>query len=78
MDTENGKKLLSNLKKGKEIYEGFKNLLFRDEEIEKEAEEKLKTCFSCSSRKENKCAKCGCLIAAKARSPKSECPLKKW
>lgn len=59
------------------IYEGFKNLIFKNEEIEKQAEIKLKICFECPYRKDNRCGKCGCFIQAKTRSS-STCPAKKW
>lgn len=62
----------------KEIYSGFKNLIFQDEKIEAKAEKKLKTCFSCPHRVEVKCGKCGCWLAAKARSEYSECPDGRW
>ena len=61
----------------KEIFEGFYNLIFKDEKIERVAEERLKKCFTCSYRKDNKCGVCGCFIKAKARSG-SKCPKNYW
>lgn len=61
-----------------EIYQGFKNLIFKNEEIEAEAEVKLKICFKCPYRESNRCGKCGCYLKAKARSKDSECPDKRW
>lgn len=63
------------------IFEGFKNYIFKDEQIEKLAEERLKKCFNCTTRTDNKCDKlkggCGCYIEIKARSG-SKCPKGKW
>ena len=70
----------------KEIFRGFKNLIFKDQEVESIAEERLKRCFVCPLRTDNFCDKtkeengtkgCGCYLEAKTRS-NSECPLKKW
>ena len=71
----------------KEIFEGFKNLVFPDEEVEALAEQRLKICFECPVRTDNKCDRdkslnrikgCGCWLSAKTRSVGSNCPLKKW
>ena len=70
------------MSQAQEIYQGFKNLIFKDEKIEVEAEKKLKICFECPFRGERfgipKCNKCGCVISAKARSSNSKCPDKRW
>ncbi len=60
------------------IFIGFKNLIFKDEKIEAEAEKKLKICFECPNRKVSKCGLCGCWIETKTRSPKSKCPDSRW
>lgn len=61
-----------------EIYQGFKNIIFKDEKIEEEAERRLQICFKCPHVKNTKCGKCGCLLKAKTRSPKSKCPDNRW
>jgi len=70
----------------KEIFLGFKNLIFPNQEIESVAEERLKKCHTCTVRTDNFCDKtksengikgCGCYLKLKVRST-SECPLKKW
>lgn len=70
------------MSQSEEIFQGFKNLIFPNQEIEKLAEDRLKICMNCPVRSDNKCDKakggCGCYLAAKARSPKSKCPLNKW
>ncbi len=64
------------------VFSGFKNLIFPNEEIELLAESRLKICFECPLRVDNKCDKskggCGCYLSAKVRSPNSNCPKKKW
>ena len=66
------------LKKGQEILSGFKNLIFKDEEIEKTAEVRMKFCFECPHKKDLRCGKCGCILSAKIRSEKSSCPVGNW
>lgn len=70
----------------KEIFIGFKNLIFPNQQIESVAEERLKICFNCPVRTDDFCDKnksidnvkgCGCYLKAKVRST-GECPLKKW
>lgn len=65
-----------------EILQGFKNLLFKDETIEAEANKRLSICYPCPVRDNMRCSKakggCGCLLSAKIRSPKSKCPKGKW
>jgi len=61
----------------KTIYEGFKNLVLKDEKVEQFAEVKLRICYECPFRKDLRCGKCGCFIAAKTRSS-SKCPEGKW
>lgn len=67
----------------KEIFDGFKNLIFKDDEkVEALAETRMKICFECTIRTDSKCDRdkggCGCYIKAKIRSVGSQCPLKKW
>jgi hypothetical protein len=60
------------------IFQGFKNLLFKDEKIESIAEERLKRCFNCDKREKLTCSLCGCYLKAKVRSSSSSCPIDKW
>jgi hypothetical protein len=73
----------------KNMYNGYKNLLDKkDVSIEAEAERQLQICQNCpfNSRNTNAsrfrpdehCTKCGCTLAAKARSMESSCPVGKW
>jgi hypothetical protein len=68
--------------KSKEIATGYKNLIWKDEEIEKIAEKRGKICESCGEL--NKagfylyCDLCGCYVPAKLRSPESTCAANKW
>jgi len=77
---------MSLIKQSQEIFEGFVNFIFKDEQIEIKAKERLNKCFNCPLRDEGVCSKkkehngikgCGCALKLKARSG-SECPLKKW
>ncbi len=64
-----------------EILNGWKNLIFRNSEIEEEAKRRAKICSGCSEvgmRPMVHCKKCGCPLAAKTRSETSKCPLGKW
>ena len=66
----------------KEIYDGFKNLIFPNEEIEALAEQRLSICFGCKTRTEDTCDRnkggCGCFLPAKIRSKTSACPKGYW
>ena len=74
----------------KEILEGIKNRLFKQEHIEIIAKERWEdSCVKCDSlnRDGSKCtvagtqpccAECGCSLGFKIRSLSSECPLGKW
>lgn len=68
------------LDKFNEIYSGWKNYIFKSDEVEKIAINRLKICIECDklNRKNNRCGVCGCPISAKVRSLKSSCPLKFW
>ena len=79
------------MQKIKEIYQGFKNSIFKVEEIELLAKKRLVFCRSCSFNINNKCSKnkceiidnkeicgCNCYINKKVRSPKSKCPKGNW
>ncbi len=69
------------------IVEGYSNLIKRDEEIEKLAKQRLSVCEDCPFNSKNNsmlgsmipyCTKCGCILAAKVRNEKGQCPEKKW
>tara|TARA_B100000768_G_C11280315_1_gene378197 strand:+ start:1668 stop:1907 length:240 start_codon:yes stop_codon:yes gene_type:complete len=70
--------------KPREIVEGFTNLAkskagVYEDEIEKMFDSRISICHTCPSRSENnRCTECGCILAAKARSKTSDCPLGKW
>jgi len=62
-----------------EIYEGWKNLVFTNPNVETEAKRRIEICVDCDKLlKNNSCKLCGCYMPAKVRSPKSKCLLKKW
>ena len=62
-----------------EIYEGWKNLTFPNNRVEKEAKRRIIICADCDKlNNRNFCNLCGCYIPAKVRSPKSHCRIKKW
>jgi hypothetical protein len=62
-----------------EIYNGWKNYLFPNLQIEELAKKRAVICVNCPKLKSNKvCSICGCYIPAKVRSPRSKCPIKKW
>jgi hypothetical protein len=64
-----------------EIYEGWKNYIFPNPEIEKEAKRRIAICIETNCKEmqpNNTCSLCGCYMPAKVRSPKSKCKLKKW
>lgn len=65
-----------------EIFEGWLNLIFKDEKVETLAKNRLEICYTCSIRVDNKCSRskggCGCVLSAKTRSPSSKCPKGYW
>lgn len=65
-----------------EIYDGWKNLVFENPEIEEQAKERIKICVSCEEFNESNktCKLCGCYMPAKTRSKYSSCAAteKKW
>jgi hypothetical protein len=71
--------LLLNIRK---ILLGFLNLIWKDWAIEALAKKRIAMCKQCPFIKTdasiNRCGSCGCVIEAKARSPKSLCPEQKW
>ena len=62
-----------------DIYEGWKNLIFENPEIEAEAKRRMAICVSCPKLRITKtCAMCGCFMPAKVRNMKMKCGLEKW
>ncbi|MFA5366556.1 MAG: hypothetical protein WC333_01340 [Dehalococcoidia bacterium] len=64
-----------------EIYDGWKNYIFPNPEVEEIAKKRIAICVEnkCGKYKSNDtCKLCGCYMPAKVRSPKSYCQLKKW
>ena len=64
-----------------EIYDGWKNYVFPNPQVEEEAKKRMAICVKndCGKlRPNNTCALCGCFMPAKVRSIKSHCVLKKW
>ena len=61
------------------IISGWKNLLYRNAEVEKIALERAKKCANCKyANNINVCILCNCYIPAKVRSLKEECKDKQW
>lgn len=63
-----------------EIYDGWKNYISPNEEVERIAKERAEHCAKCDHNKYNTCTLCGCPLEAKTRSTKdtNECPIGKW
>lgn len=65
-----------------EIFQGFKNLVFKNGEVEPIALARLEICHECSIRTATWCDSekggCGCYLEAKTRSLESKCPKGKW
>jgi hypothetical protein len=64
-----------------EIYNGWKNLVVKNDnpEVEEIAKERIGICVECPEFKSSKtCGICGCFMPAKVRSMKSSCPDGKW
>ena len=73
--------------KAKEIFNGWKNLLIKDDYVELVAQKRLEICNGCSKNSIKKkvthrpdfhCTACGCTLAAKTRSLESSCPISLW
>jgi hypothetical protein len=64
-----------------EIYDGWKNLIFENPEIEEEAKRRMKICVNCDKlTTRNFCSICYCYMPAKVRNLESRCSdlPKKW
>lgn len=75
----------------KQIAEGWKNVIVKNNRAEIVAEHRLAICASCPSHSENAktngyksirtdahCIECGCPLISKTRCLSCDCPLKKW
>ena len=70
----------------KEIYEGIKNSVVRDNYVEDVAAKRLAVCDVCPSKGDKCevpgtgpcCNECGCSLAFKTRALSAECPLGEW
>jgi len=64
-----------------EIYDGWKNYVFPNQQVEEEAKRRIAICVNneCKKFRGNKtCVLCGCYMPAKVRSSRSHCLMKKW
>ena len=68
------------LQKLDEIQDGWKNVIWKNEEVEMVAKERATVCAKCDDNVSNVCKNCGCPLFAKTRSMKetNKCDLKKW
>ena len=62
----------------KEIYDGWKNLVWKDKEVEKLAKTRAEICGKCYHNKLGVCVLCGCVLSAKVRSKESMCKINLW
>lgn len=66
------------INKIKSIIRGYKNLIWTNEELEPWFKERLDVCSPCPYNLKGICTACGCVIAAKTRSPVEQCPMNYW
>ena len=80
------------LEKAKQIAEGWKNTLIKDDGVETIAKKRLAICSSCefnsdiakkisnytSVRPDVHCIDCGCPLISKTRCTSCDCPKGKW
>lgn len=66
----------------KDIINGWKNVIIKDEDIETLHQQRMEICNACPKKIEQLgmavCGECGCPLMAKTRSLDSKCPLDKW
>ena len=76
-------------KNRKQIMEGIKNSIIRDEFVEEVAKHRLKVCYSCTHKDDEGgtcmvpgtapcCNLCGCSLELKTRALSASCPDMKW
>jgi len=67
------------MSKLEEIYNGWKNYIFKSKDHEELAKERMGECLDCNQLTNlNRCKQCGCYMPAKVRNQQSRCPLQKW
>lgn len=70
----------------KQIAEGWKNVVIKDEDVEAVAKIRLEICRQCpfhssnakTKRPDEHCTKCGCPLISKTRCMTCSCPENKW
>lgn len=60
------------------IIEGWRNLLFKNNETNEIVINRSKICFSCDRCHSKFCSECGCFIPAKINSLDEKCPINRW
>jgi len=73
-------------KNRKQIYEGIKNSVMRDNFVEEVAAKRMAMCNECPSKGDKCevpgtgpcCNECGCSLGFKTRALSAECPLGEW
>jgi recombinational DNA repair protein RecR len=66
--------MVKNVNKLNEIINGWKNLIIKDDSVEKIAIERMSICVDCKHlTKRDICDICGCYMLAKTRSLTSKC-----
>lgn len=80
------------LEQAKQIAEGWKNTIIKDDHVEVIAKKRLEICASCefnsevatalgtysSIRPDKHCTQCGCPLMSKTRCVSCNCPKDKW
>lgn len=74
------------MSKAREIFDGWKNVIFPNKEIERLAKGRMLICNTCEHnskfhstiRPDIHCVACGCPLISKTKSPHSFCPKGKW
>ena len=64
-----------------QIFDGWKNSIFKDKEVEAFAVNRLKICYGCEFKDDKlyvKCSICGCPLKKLARSRNAKCKKGKW
>lgn len=83
------KQILKAIRNADQIFEGVKNTIFKQEDVELIANERWKICKKCEfiDTKGDKCVmpgtepccgECGCSLGFKMRALSSSCPKDKW
>jgi len=83
------KQILKAIRNADQIFEGVKNTIFKQEDVELIANERWKICKKCEfiDAKGDKCVmpgtepccgECGCSLGFKMRALSSSCPKDKW